>query len=240
MPLIVRVPPGVPGLKAGTNAGTISSKPVNLLSLFPTLTELCGLPRHPDSDGPSLVPLLGNPEADWDHVSVTHLGEAGSYGLSTVGWRLIHYANGDEELYDVANDPFEWTNLAEDPEHAAQRDRLRAAAPKTFAKKVPPSEDSLTKLKWHPVTDEPVPASKPDGNPFRVVFINKRDTPVELYWMDRSGKPKSYGGIEAGKRKRQQTRPGAVWQIADEAETPLGYFVVDDRTAQAIVPPVDP
>ena len=58
VPLIVRVPRGAPGLPEGTAAGGICSQPVNLLSLFPTLTELCGLPAKPDNSGPSLRPLL--------------------------------------------------------------------------------------------------------------------------------------------------------------------------------------
>ena len=72
--------------------------------------------------------------ADWPHVSITHLSEPGSYGLSTENWRLIHYANGDEELYDSVNDRYEWTNLAGRPDYAARLKNLRAFAPETFAR----------------------------------------------------------------------------------------------------------
>jgi arylsulfatase A-like enzyme len=119
----------VPGLANGTTAGTTCSKPVNLLSLFPTLTELAGLPPKSDNDGPTLVPLLKDSNADWKHTSVTYLGDAGSYGLSTENWRYIHYSNGDEELYDSAADRYEWTNLAAQPEHLAKLKELRAIAP---------------------------------------------------------------------------------------------------------------
>ena len=235
VPSIIQVPPGTPGLSEGTSAGTSCSQPVNLLSLFPTLTELTGLPSKPDNDGPSLVPMLRDPGADWPHVSITHLNEPGSYGLSAKQWRLIHYADGDEELYDITKDPFEWTNLAGHPDSADRRNELRALAPESFAKKVPPSDESLTKLKWHPESEAPV--SMPDGGPFQVLFINNRSATVGLHWVDRAGQPKSYGEIEAGGRKRQQTRPGAVWQIQDESNQPLGYFVIGDRAAQAIIPP---
>lgn len=235
VPLIVRVPAGTPGLTDGTTPGTVCQKPVNLLSLFPTLTELAGLPAKPDNDGPSLVPLLKDPDADWQHASVTYLSEPGSYGLSTENWRLIHYANGDEELYDSASDRYEWTNLAGQPEHATQIEKLKALAPTVFAPKIPPSDASLTKLEWQVATSEATPASQPDGNPFQVVFINQSDATVKLHWMDRSGKPKLYAAIEPGNRQRQQTRPGAVWLITDEADQPLGHFVVGDRTAQAII-----
>jgi len=236
VPLIVRVPEGTAGLPGGTRPGTVCTKPVNLLSLFPTLTELAGLPRKSDNDAPSLVPLLRNPEAHWPHVSVTYLSEPGSYGLSAERWRYIHYANGDEELYDVQTDPYEWTNLAASADHATKLKELRALAPQRFAPKVPPTDESLTKLKWHTAAGATVPASKPDGDPFDVVFFNEREAPVNLYWMDRQGEPKPYGAIAPGRRKRQRTRPGAVWLITDLRHKPLGYFVVDDRTARAMIP----
>ena len=67
--------------------------------------------------------------------------------------------------------------------------------------------------------------------------MNRRQTTVELFWMDRAGKPKSYGAIKPGKNKRQQTRPGAVWQIRDaDSQQPLGHFTVGDRKSKAVVP----
>lgn len=236
VPLMVRVPKNVPGLSEGTVKGAVCSKPVNLLSLFPTLTDLAGLPRKLDNDGPSLLPLLKNSNAEWQHTSVTFLGDAGSYGMSTEDWRYIHYSNGDEELYDSAADHCEWANLAAKPEHLEKLKELRALAPQSFAKKVAPKDESLPKLAWRPAKKSAAPASKPDGNPFDVVFINRSKSTVVLHWMDRSGKPRPYGGIEAGKRKRQQTRPGAVWLITDPEDRPLGHFVVGDRKAHAQIP----
>lgn len=236
VPLIVRVPPGTPGLKQGTTAGSVCDRPTNLLSLFPTLTELAGLPYKEDNDGPSLVPLLRDLKADWPHVSLTHLGEPGSYGLSADGWRLIHYANGDEELYDIASDRYEWTNLAARPEHADRLASLRKLAPTEFASLVAPKDESLPQLKWRALKDDSAPPSKPDGNPFDVVFINRSSAAVRLHWMDRTGQPRLYGGIPVGDRKRQQTRPGAVWLITDEKDQPLGYFEIGDRAARAVVP----
>jgi len=236
VPFIVRVPKGVPGLPAGTTAGKQCTKPVNLVSLFPTLTELAGLPHKSDNDGPGLLPLLKNPQADWDQTSVTYLGDAGSYGMSTEDWRYIHYSNGDEELYDSVTDRYEWTNLAAKPEHLAKLKEMRAIAPKTFAAKVAPKDESLPKLAWRPAKKSAAPASKPDGNPFDVVFINRSKSTAILHWMAPSGKPKPYGGIEPGKRKRQQTRPGAVWLVTDESDKPLGYFTVGDRAARAEIP----
>ena len=237
VPLMVRVPKGAPGLPNGTTAGSVCDRPVNLLSLYPTLTELAGLPAKADNDAPTLVPLLQDPKATWNHVSLTHLGEPKSFGLSTEEWRYIHYANDDEELYNIKDDPYEWHNLASKPQHADTLVSLRAKAPEEFAAFVKPKLDSLPALKWHAATDKPIPASRPDGNTFQVAFVNKRVAPVELFWMDREGQPKSYGLIAAGKVKRQQTRPGAVWMIATPGEEKrLGHFVVGDRAARAVVP----
>ncbi len=99
-----------------------------------------------------------------------------------------------------------------------------------------PKDESLPNLKWQIIKDGNAPSSKPDGNPFDVVFINRSEKTVVLNWMAPSGNPKPYGGIEPGNRKRQQTRPGAVWLITDESDNPLGYFTVGDRTARAEIP----
>lgn len=236
IPFIVRVPEGSPGLPQGTRPGSVCAKPVNLLSLYPTLTELAGLPHKEDNDGPSIIPLLKNPEADWPHVSLTHLNEPGSYGLSAERWRYIHYANGDEELYDIETDPYEWTNLAAQTDCAVKLEELRALAPTTFAEHIPATDESLPKLKWNAISESQAPASKPDGRKFEVVFFNERNDEVKLYWMDREGKPQSYGSIASDQRTRESTRPGAVWLITDLADEPLGYFVVKDRRAQAVIP----
>ena len=118
VPLIIRAP----GVKSG-----VSSRPVSLLSLFPTLLDLAGLPAETHHDGPSLAPLLRDPDAEWPYAAVTHLGVPGSLGLSVEGWRYIRYSNGDEELYDTAADPYEWANLASEAQHAAKLAELRGS-----------------------------------------------------------------------------------------------------------------
>jgi hypothetical protein len=164
------------------------------------------------------------------------LGKADSYGLSTEDWRYIRYANGDEELYDCVADRYEWTNLAARPEYHARLKELQAITPKELAATVAPKDESLPNLKWRLIKDGTAPASKPDGNPFDVVFINRSKSAGVLHWMAPSGKPKPFSGIEPGKRKRQQTRPGFVWLITDESNKPLGYFFVGNRTSRAAIP----
>ncbi|MEM7145215.1 MAG: sulfatase-like hydrolase/transferase [Verrucomicrobiota bacterium] len=237
VPLIFRVPKNAaPGLPRGTTPGTVRDQPVNLLSLFPTLTDLAGLPRKKDNDGPSLVPLLKNPPGKWPHISLTHVNQAGTFGLSAKDWRYIKYAEGGEELYHIKDDPYEWTNLANSPEHAPKLKELRAQAPKTFAPLVPPRDTSLPKLAFRAATKKPAPPSKPDGTPVEIVFANERRRAVELFWNSPKGELKSYGNIAAGRSKRQQTRPGAVWVVKDAFGQPVGHFSVGDRTARAVIP----
>ena len=62
---------------------------------------------------------------------------------------------------------------------------------------------------------------------------------MALFWMDRVGGHGPYSVIAPGAQYSQQTRPGAVWMIA-EAEgkdgAALGYYEVGDRAARAVVP----
>lgn len=237
VPLIVRAPSGTPGLPDGTKAGTHCDSPVNLLSLYPTLTQLAGIPDKKSHDGPSLVPLLKDPKAEWPHVSITYLGKPGNYGVSDTRWRYIEYDNGDHELYDIESDRYEWKNLATRPQYTDQIVRLKKHAPTQFAKFVPASDESLPNLTWHPTADDSeAPDSNPDGEKFDVVFTNKSDDPVKLYWLTRQGNWRPKGTLNSGWRKPYKTRPGAVWLVANTDDLPIGYFVVGDRTAQAVIP----
>jgi VHL beta domain len=207
-----------------------------MLSLYPTLTELTGLPGKATNDCPSLVPLLKNADADWPHVSITYLGP-GNYGLSSHRYRYIADDNGDEEMYDIDTDPYEWANLAPKPEFAATMAELKSQVPMKFAEHEDASIDTLTKLDWTPLHVERAPASKPNGPKFDVYFSNQANEPVKVFWMNRKGEPQPYGTLETGWSNPYQTRPGAVWMITDAEEKPLGYFTIGDRTAQAVVPP---
>ena len=235
VPLMIRVPKGAPGLSQGTTPARCD-QPVNLLSLAPTLLELCGLPAQPEHDGPSLVPLLKNPGAAWSHVSLTYLQRPGSYGLSGRRWRLVHYANGEEELYNIEKDPYEWNNLAGNPAYDERRAEMRKRAPIRFAESPRPTIAALPKLSWHPLDGGVAPASKLDGSRFDVVFINRSEQPIQLWWMNEAGQPKPYEKIPAGKQLRRQSRPGAVWVIRSQSGKSLGYFRIGDRSAKAVVP----
>jgi hypothetical protein len=241
VPLIIRVPKGVPGLPAGTTAGAVCNRAVSLTDLFRTLTDLCGLPasQTKGASARSLVPLLRDPQAAWPHAAITQLDTPGSYSVSRDQWRYLHYANGDEELYQIAADPHEWTNLLHrnaTPEHQALAAELRALAPANPAPVAPVPLAALESLAWHPASEGATPPSKPDGNPFDVTFVNAREQGAELFWMAPDGHAKSYGVIAPARTQRQQTRPGAVWEIRSQDGKRLGHFIIGDRTAKAIIP----
>jgi arylsulfatase A-like enzyme len=117
----------VPGM---TKPGSRCDAPVDLMSLYPTLTELCSIPTPKHNEGISVRALLANPAAEWAQPAVTTYRYK-NHAVRSAGWRYIRYENGDEELYDEKKDPNEWTNLAAKPEFAAKRAELAKFLPKT-------------------------------------------------------------------------------------------------------------
>jgi len=119
----------VPGV---TKPNTICERTVDFMSIFPTLTDLCGIPTPAHNEGVSIRRLLADPKAPWDLPARTTY-RFNNHTVRTEGWRYIRYANGDEELYDEAKDPNEWTNLAAKAEFAARKAELAKFLPKTNA-----------------------------------------------------------------------------------------------------------
>lgn len=105
------------------------AKPAQLVDMYLTLVELCGLPRPGSQlDGHSLVPLLQNPEANWEWPAITCNGRD-SYSLTFEHWKYNRFFDGSEELYDHAKDPLEHTNLAGNPEVAELKTRFSKYLP---------------------------------------------------------------------------------------------------------------
>jgi iduronate 2-sulfatase len=91
--------------------GTRINQPVELLDIYPTLVELCGLSQNERNEGMSLKPLLENSDSNFKNVAITTYGR-NNHALVSEKYRYIRYENGAEELYDLLQDPNEWTNLA--------------------------------------------------------------------------------------------------------------------------------
>jgi iduronate 2-sulfatase len=107
---LIWVAPGV------TRAGTTSNRTVDFMSIYPTLSELCGLPIPAHVEGATIRKLLADPAAKWDRPALTTHGYE-NHAVRTAQWRYIRYRDGGEELYDETKDPHEWTNLATDPKY---------------------------------------------------------------------------------------------------------------------------
>ena len=131
----------VPGM---TQPGAVCNRTVDFMSIYPTLADLCGLsiPKH--VEGPSIRPLLAQPDAAWDRPALTTHGYK-NHAVRTERWRYIRYANGDEELYDHQSDPHEWVNLASKPELAGTKTELARWLPTSNAPQAAKTADKREK-----------------------------------------------------------------------------------------------
>jgi iduronate 2-sulfatase len=124
VPLVIAGPgvarPGVP-----------TAALAELVDLYPTLVDLCGLPPVAGLDGVSLRPVLQDPDRTVRDAasSLLKIGAArsGSVGRSirTTRYRYTLWPNGVEELFDYSTDPEERVNLAGAASEEAVRLALR-------------------------------------------------------------------------------------------------------------------
>ncbi|MFN0122825.1 MAG: sulfatase [Blastocatellia bacterium] len=109
-----------PGMK---NAGKASSRLVEFVDLYQTITELTGLTPPGNLEGLSLKPLLDSPARPWKTAAFTQVqrGRVAGYSVRTERWRYTEWEGGKQgaELYDHKTDPGEYHNLAQTPAHAA-------------------------------------------------------------------------------------------------------------------------
>lgn len=127
VPLIFIAPGQIaPGIKI--------DKPVDLTTLYPTLIDLAGLNKKSDLDGKSLTPLFSNPNTDFPPALMTYM--KGNHAIRKDKWRYIKYNDGSQELYNLADDPYEWNNLAGNTKYSAIIRELSSYMPKENAEQV--------------------------------------------------------------------------------------------------------
>jgi uncharacterized sulfatase len=141
VPLII----AVPGNAAN---GQSCQRPVELVSLHKTLTDLCGVAADSKTEGHSLRPLVQDPKAEWGHAAYSQVSRGANVGtfaepgaakkkagrpimgrsVRTQRWRYTEWDQGRAgvELYDHDRDPHEMENLAGSPNHAQIVAELKA------------------------------------------------------------------------------------------------------------------
>ncbi|MGB0327026.1 MAG: sulfatase [Akkermansiaceae bacterium] len=114
VPLIIKIPGKKP---------SVCKSLVELLDLYPTLSNLCGLEIPKRIQGKDLTPIFENPTYEVRDAAFSVNGKG--YLLREDRWAYISYDRGGEELFDMLKDPKQYANLADDPAHARTRDRFR-------------------------------------------------------------------------------------------------------------------
>lgn len=142
----------------GVRSGSRCEQPAELLDIYPTLIELCGLSARDDLEGISLVPQLQDPAAPRRRPAITTHNQ-GNHAVRGVRYRYISYADGTEELYDLKTDPNEWTNLAGDRQFAPIIAEHRRWLPRIDRPPVPDSAHRI--LTYDPATDEAIWEGQP-------------------------------------------------------------------------------
>ena len=118
-PLIIRNP-------KAEGKGQPCRRIVEFVDIYPTLTELAGLPTPKQVEGRSLKRLLDNPLTQWNGTAITQVLRPADNRLKepvmgrsirTERWRYSDWGEGKygEELYDHFADPMEFNNLVLNP-----------------------------------------------------------------------------------------------------------------------------
>ena len=127
----------VPGMKS---AGARTDSLVEFVDIYPTLSELAGLPLPAHLEGSSLKPLLDDPTRPWKSAAFSQYprpaGKSGfgalmGYSMRTDRYRFTAWVGRNDhskvdavELYDHQTDPQENTNIANLPANAALVEQL--------------------------------------------------------------------------------------------------------------------
>jgi len=124
-----RVPLIIAG--AGVEGRGASPRTVEMLDIYPTLVELCGMPQPKHKlEGQSLVPLLADPQAPSNRPAYSQIQRGTDQkdahppimgrSVRTERWRYTEWDEGNAgvELYDHESDPREYKNVVNDDAQA--------------------------------------------------------------------------------------------------------------------------
>jgi len=130
MPLLIRYP-------AAVKAGTVRDEFALNIDLAPTLLQLSGVSVPASMEGHSLVSLLNAGGTEWrksflleyysDRV-FPRIRQMGYKAVRNERWKYIHYfeLEGMDELYDLKTDPYEMTNIINQPNAAKVLEEMKS------------------------------------------------------------------------------------------------------------------
>lgn len=162
-----RIPLVIKDAGRTTRAGAIEDAFTESVDVMPTILEALGGAAPRSSDGRSLLPLLEHmPPDSWrdmlfyeyDFRDVHYSKPETALGLSMdesalcvvqdVRFKYVHFTALPPLFYDLAQDPHQFTNLADDPAYA---DLVKAYAQKALSKRMRHAERTLTHFRATPL-----------------------------------------------------------------------------------------
>lgn len=128
VPFILRLPDGPRGRRV--------DRPVELMDLGATLVEIAGGEPLPGGHGRSVLPSAADKKDKLHRPRRTAFAEfSGELMIATRSWKMAVNQNGRTYLlFDLEADPRETRNLAGDPDHAQETERLRSLMLTTYAR----------------------------------------------------------------------------------------------------------
>lgn len=141
-----------PGIEMGGTTNSLAQQ----IDFFPTLSEMCGLPVPRHCDGKSLKPVVeaanakartaeeeganaqGAAVPDVEVHDAVFTMKANGNLVRTNRWAFISHKDGTYELYDMDQDPKQFTNLADDEAHAATVRELQERLNQHLHESTPP------------------------------------------------------------------------------------------------------
>ncbi len=116
--------------------GARLNAPVSLIDLFPTFADMAGAPCPDNLPGASLAPSLEKgTEPEERPVFIEYHGEgvhAPCFAVRKDDLKYVYVHGHEERLYNVVEDPDEWTNLIDEKRYAPVISKLKAAVLEQF------------------------------------------------------------------------------------------------------------